>query len=862
MPSRRLRVFLFSLVLVAVIAQRTSAQTPASIPPQGRLVGFTFPFQDPTSGLVQTIDPTTGVVNTVATLPSLCFDLVDIVPHPTALDPTTHRFFLVANTPNCGSPASLFTVNTVSNNPSDRVSKPIPLQGLAGNILLGFEFDPSTGKLLGFTFSPQDPTVGLVQAIDPTTGVVTKVATLPSLCFDNGDIGPHPTALDPTTHRFFLVARTPNCGNAASLLTVDTVSGSILSQVPLLGGNILLAFEFEPTTGKLLGFTFPLQNPTSGLLQAIDPTTGVVTTVATLPSLCFDEGALGSSPTALDPTTHRFFLVANTPNCSSAATLFTVNTVSDNPNDSILSKFLLPGGNILLGFEFEPGPACSVIPKERFYQSDPLPAVPNNFGFCPNADRTKCPTGPPWPDMGKIALCTTQKTGCALTATATMLTSFPFSVCATPPLLASATPSCLDAVLNTLPTPGYGIGCISGTYPSGVPCPGPKAPGAQEDRCEFEWARIPEVIYKAAQDAHVSDVVQIWESGTKIKKINESSDPSCVAAGIGSNPVDCFLLTHVCQHGDRVILRLNELVEGEKARTHFIYVIGESSAGPKDWNVFDPGWKSADPLPNLSTLSGHLSGFTPTGQAKRHFQVDEAIVFRDDPTLLPIKFSIKANSPVELLLADPQGNRLGSFQPGTDVFEIPSGSYLRDFPIADDTDSGADTGDPTGIKTAYVPVPEDGTYTLTVTGTDLGTYTLEFRAVATDGTVQDTTVVGLTNTGSVSTYQVAYSSVPGSPLTSMRTVTFQTTLDDISNSLRLDFIEGSRLADHLSDTIEHAAEESAEGEVRAARRSLKRFKREVNAQTPKNIKAFAAQVLLGDVDSLLAQLPKPIDDDE
>jgi hypothetical protein len=131
----------------------------------------------------------------------------------------------------------------------------------------------------------------------------------------------------------------------------------------------------------------------------------------------------------------------------------------------------------------------------------------------------------------------------------------------------------------------------------------------------------------------------------------------------------------------------------------------------------------------------------------------------------PAALSAVAESPVELLLSDPQGRRLGNIEPGNDVFEIPRGSYFRDFPIGDDDGDGPSLGDPTGIKTAYVPNPLNGIYILEVRGTGAGSFTIRFSAVASDGTFQEVTVSGVTAPGSLLAYEVEYSATPGSPLT-------------------------------------------------------------------------------------------------
>jgi hypothetical protein len=223
--------------------------------------------------------------------------------------------------------------------------------------------------------------------------------------------------------------------------------------------------------------------------------------------------------------------------------------------------------------------------------------------------------------------------------------------------------------------------------------------------------------------------------------------------------VSGYLSDHILAQQQRVILKLC-VVSGTQCTpdTHFIVATG--STGSNDWQVLDPGWKNANPQGNLSTLSGHIAGFT-TSTGSWKFQVSGVRAFV--PSADVRAFSTQALSPVELLVTDPQGRRLGNAGTGDDIFEIPLGSYLRDFPLASDDGSGPSLGDPTGLKTAYVPSPEDGSYTVVATGTGSGSYTLDVQAVASDGTVQTASVSGVTAPGSTATYEVTYRSAPGSP---------------------------------------------------------------------------------------------------
>jgi hypothetical protein len=226
-----------------------------------------------------------------------------------------------------------------------------------------------------------------------------------------------------------------------------------------------------------------------------------------------------------------------------------------------------------------------------------------------------------------------------------------------------------------------------------------------------------------------------------------------------------------------------------------------------------------------------------------------------------------AHSPVELLLTDSQGLRLGF--DGQDVFEIPQGSYLRDYPLADDeTGISTSPGDQYGIKTVYIPNPSNGSYSLEIIGVALGTYTVVIRSKASDGTIQTSSLSGVSNVGSDVFDQIAYSAVPGTAVTVVPLVTISSTLDDIKNSRSLGLITTDRLADLLSHTIRRVSE--ANGDKRAD--ILWRFKDEVldySGQSPRNrdrddfghdrsqITGTAVQVLLSDADSLLEQAGYP-----
>jgi YVTN family beta-propeller protein len=125
------------------------------------------------------------------------------------------------------------------------------------------------------------------------------------------------------------------------------------------------------------------------------------------------------------------------------------------------------------------------------------------------------------------------------------------------------------------------------------------------------------------------------------------------------------------------------------------------------------------------------------------------------------RLAVHAHSPVELLLTDPLGRRLG-FDPstGTSYDEIPDASYGMDGTIL--SEDGSETIVP-GLKTAWLNSPVDGQYTIEAIGTDTGSYLVDGEASDTNGGITDITgPSGTTSPGQVDTGVIHYSSQPAS----------------------------------------------------------------------------------------------------
>jgi hypothetical protein len=339
-----------------------------------------------------------------------------------------------------------------------------------------------------------------------------------------------------------------------------------------------------------------------------------------------------------------------------------------------------------------------------YHQADPPPNVPRSFGFgaiCDNNKSGSDSTGRPL----------TSWFGCALCSTAAMLTAFPN--------WQSTTPVFLNSLLTSLPDMrGYGS--------SGGSCP---------RNSLLNWAAIADI------------------STNTIIPINSGSQ--------SDGSINAYLSTNFCGYGNAVILKLQEFtnVAGSTSATslngtHFILVTGQTNGN--DWAVFDPGWKSATPQTNLLTLSGHQRGFTSGGrQLFRQFHVAGVVTYFNGN--FPVNFVAgHTDCPIELLVIDPSGRRLG-YDPVAqiNVFEIPDGSYIQDYPIANDSDTNGPTeGDLTGVKSFFIPSPMPGDYQIVSIGTGEGDYTNDVEISGPGVVGQSLSFSGMASVGTQSTNYV------------------------------------------------------------------------------------------------------------
>lgn len=191
------------------------------------------------------------------------------------------------------------------------------------------------------------------------------------------------------------------------------------------------------------------------------------------------------------------------------------------------------------------------------------------------------------------------------------------------------------------------------------------------------------------------------------------------------------LSQQVCSAGPSII--------HTKSNQHWVTTIGQPF-DQSTWLLHDPAGGVSRNL--SSTNPPYNNKFTGTRS-----YVGETLSFTTNYGMF-----IRLHSPAELLLTNPAGQRTG-LDPttGTSFSEDPNSSY-DDISIDDEEDNSQ-----AGIeeKELMVGVPPAGDYTLQVTGTDTGTYVLEFLGQDTNGSPSQTVFPPLpTAPGTVNTFTI------------------------------------------------------------------------------------------------------------
>jgi Peptidase_C39 like family len=200
------------------------------------------------------------------------------------------------------------------------------------------------------------------------------------------------------------------------------------------------------------------------------------------------------------------------------------------------------------------------------------------------------------------------------------------------------------------------------------------------------------------------------------------------------------LAQQVCSAGPSIIHTKND--------NHWVTTIGQPF-DQSTWLLHDPAGGVSRNL--SSTNPPYNNKFTGTRS-----YVGETLSFTTNYGMF-----IRLHSPAELLLTNPAGQRTGLDPITNTVFkEDPNTSY-DDISIGDDED---ETQPGIEEKEMMVGVPPSGDYTLQVTGTDTGTYVLEFLGRDTTGASLQTVFPPLpTAPGVVHTFTIHMNLATGTP---------------------------------------------------------------------------------------------------
>ncbi len=201
-----------------------------------------------------------------------------------------------------------------------------------------------------------------------------------------------------------------------------------------------------------------------------------------------------------------------------------------------------------------------------------------------------------------------------------------------------------------------------------------------------------------------------------------------------------------------------------------------------------------------------------------------------------------------LVAQDPAGAQTGSSAFGQVVQLIPQSAYFLDA-ITDDV-----TGEPPdGFSSSiHVRQPAQGSYKVTVIGTQLTTYSVFVNAYSHDGAQQPFLAVpGFADATSSASFMLQYVSLPGAVSRVTRTATSASMRDDIRIARRLTLIDNDGIANALTSKIDASAAAAARGDLTASRNVLRAFEALVRAQTGKHLTELVAQILMEDADWLL-----------
>ena len=193
---------------------------------------------------------------------------------------------------------------------------------------------------------------------------------------------------------------------------------------------------------------------------------------------------------------------------------------------------------------------------------------------------------------------------------------------------------------------------------------------------------------------------------------------------------------------DQILAAGKLAIMGVNQEGHYVLVTGKTTVNG------EPTYTINDPLLGATTL------FDAYDDVYSSFRVLSQV--SSPPGML----SVSGHSPIELLITDPLGRRIG-YDPatGTILNEIPNADYFMET-LAPNGGSGQG-GNALQSKNLVLYTPEEGAYTIQVSGTGIGPYQVLSTALTQEWEVSEAITSGEASAGSLDIIQISYSASTG-----------------------------------------------------------------------------------------------------
>jgi hypothetical protein len=315
----------------------------------------------------------------------------------------------------------------------------------------------------------------------------------------------------------------------------------------------------------------------------------------------------------------------------------------------------------------------------------------------------------------------------------------------------------------------------------------------------------------------------------------------------GKRTLDALDLYLCSPQPNPVVITVTNPASGHQ---HFVVVTGKVD---NTYSIIDPGYLGKTRLsdwgdPPIFSVYGVVKGRNPSSSRPSVYRMPK-IPSGSDSTEVDFALVDKAT----LLVTAPDGTQTG-FDPVRG--EVVKGS-LQSAYFADDNAIDTDAENVAPTSTTYSvqwSLPLEGSYSVELNGIELGTYELTMKTFDTDGNPQSFAVLpGIADVGTTSAFAVEFTPAPGNSPEFTRVASFESTLSDVDNSVRLGLIDNPRISRLLSLQIRAAAQAADRKQIARSHRILQAFVSLVNAQAPQSIRDPARQILVEDANYLITR---------